>query len=319
MVEVRQLRQITQTITVGDGSGLPGNCLQAAVASLLDLDLDAVPHFALHDDWLERLVGFAAAHGYTIQYQPATEPISFGLAFGQSPRGVFHAVVLHGDHVWDPHPCRDGLVSVANYVSWTPTGAKQQQQVLDSDRSGMTGHVTIVRNPVPDWKIRVPKRARDLMLHDEVIIDDGADSFPVSRLVIDLRDRTVHAEPLNAHYPARLDVAIDTWLTVLLNPRQVTTPRPCGQRIAAHARKQRGWHADPGGWNVGCGCGWSAGEVVPGNKGDALSVWDVHKASIVNALLAHNDQGHPAARLQNVPGPLDHHPSERKYRLVRKK
>ncbi|MFJ8966062.1 hypothetical protein ACIRG5_42400 [Lentzea sp. NPDC102401] len=112
--------RVTQTITVGDGSGLPGNCLQAAVASLLNLDLDDVPHFALYPDWLERLIGFGAAHGYSVTYQPLTVPVTFGLAFGQSPRGVFHAVVLRGAELWDPHPCRDGLVSVANYVAWTP-------------------------------------------------------------------------------------------------------------------------------------------------------------------------------------------------------
>lgn len=115
------MRQVTQTITVGDGSGLPGNCLQAAVASLLELDLAVVPHFALYDDWLERLVAFGTAHGFEVRYRPATEPAVFGLAFGQSPRGVFHAITVVDGETWDPHPSRDGLTSVANYVAWTPT------------------------------------------------------------------------------------------------------------------------------------------------------------------------------------------------------
>lgn len=114
------MKQVTQTITVGDGSGLPGNCLQAAVASLLGLDLDVVPHFARHDDWLERLVAFGADHGYRVLYQPPAKPVAFGLAFGQSPRGVFHAVTVVDGETWDPHPSRDGLVSVANYLDWTP-------------------------------------------------------------------------------------------------------------------------------------------------------------------------------------------------------
>lgn len=183
----------------------------------------------------------------------------------------------------------------------------------------MTSHVTIVRNPVPDWKIQVPKRARDLMLGDEVAVDDGADSWRIGHMVISSRDHTVHAEPLNGSYPSRLDVTTNAWVTVLLNPSQVTTPRPCGQRITSHDPKPRGWYTDPGGWQVGCGCGWTATDVVAGNKGDALSVWDVHKAATINALLARDGQGHPAARLQHVPGRLDHHDASRRYRLVRSK
>lgn len=109
------MRQVTQTIMVGDGSGLPGNCLQAAVASLLELDLDEVPHFAVHDDWLERLVDFVNERGYSLTSQ-AERPAS-GLAFGPSPRGVSHAVVIAEDENWDPHPSRDGLVSVSLYLN----------------------------------------------------------------------------------------------------------------------------------------------------------------------------------------------------------
>lgn len=114
------MKQVTQTITVGDSSGLPGNCLQAAVASLLELDLEEVPHFALYDDWLERLVDFAHDHGYGVNNQPE-RPV-FGLAFGPSPRGVSHAVVCSGDETWDPHPSRDGLVSVSLYLNLRERG-----------------------------------------------------------------------------------------------------------------------------------------------------------------------------------------------------
>lgn len=115
------MKQVTQTITVGDGSGLPGNCLQAAVASLLELDLDEVPHFACYHDWLERLVEFATGHGYRIAYrwpQKGAKVPDFGLIFGQSVRGVPHAMVVCAGETWDPHPSRDGLVSVSNYVAW---------------------------------------------------------------------------------------------------------------------------------------------------------------------------------------------------------
>lgn len=114
------MKQVTQTITIGDGSGRPGNCLQAAVASLLELPLDEVPHFIECDggeDWLERLVAFGAAHGYRVVYRG--EPVAFGLAFGRSTRNASHAVVvIDGQVAWDPHPSRDGLVSISNYVEW---------------------------------------------------------------------------------------------------------------------------------------------------------------------------------------------------------
>ncbi len=114
------MRRITQTIIVGDGSGLPGNCLQAAVASLVGHDLDAVPHFALYPDWFERLAAFGHNLGYSVQLRPPPERPAqvFGLLFGPSPRGVSHAVAVEDAIVWDPHPSRDGLVSVSEYVAW---------------------------------------------------------------------------------------------------------------------------------------------------------------------------------------------------------
>jgi hypothetical protein len=43
---------------------LPGNCLQASVASLLDLPLDEVPHFLTHEDWFGKLREFLKEQGY---------------------------------------------------------------------------------------------------------------------------------------------------------------------------------------------------------------------------------------------------------------
>lgn len=114
------MKQVTQTIMVGDGSGLPGNCLQAAVASLVGHDLEAVPHFALYPDWFDRLVQYGRPLGYSLELRSphsGSAPL-FGLLFGPSPRGVTHAVAVEGDVIWDPHPSRDGLTSVSEYVAW---------------------------------------------------------------------------------------------------------------------------------------------------------------------------------------------------------
>lgn len=110
------MSEITQTITVGDGSGRLGNCLQAAVASLLDLPLDEVPHFAEIDDWNGAFDDFAEQHGFRLAYTVTQTP-EFGLAFGLSARGVAHSVVYRdGTEVWDPHPSRDGLRSISAFV-----------------------------------------------------------------------------------------------------------------------------------------------------------------------------------------------------------
>lgn len=111
----------TQTILAGDPSGIPGNCLQAAVAALLEMPLGDVPHFVEHDDWLERLVAFGETFGYRVRYRPPGTDGVTGLACGPSPRGVQHAVVwIDGKSAWDPHPDRTGLSAVSMLLAFEP-------------------------------------------------------------------------------------------------------------------------------------------------------------------------------------------------------
>lgn len=95
-----------------------GNCLQAAVASLLDLSLEDVPHFLEDgDNWAESMTRFCRARGYEVFLQ--TEPTQFGLAYGMSPRFVTHAVVyIAGKMAWDPHPSGAGLIGVTAYLDF---------------------------------------------------------------------------------------------------------------------------------------------------------------------------------------------------------
>jgi len=113
---------VTQTILHDDHQGRTGNCLQAALATLLHLSLDDVPHFAEHDDWLERFCAWAEERGYTVRHRSAGHPANLGIAFGPSPRGVKHAVVVRDGHiVWDPHPSRAGLVKVSGIYELQPS------------------------------------------------------------------------------------------------------------------------------------------------------------------------------------------------------
>lgn len=123
------MRAIHQTIfppavSVDDMEALPGdqrgNCLQACVASLLELPLDDVPHFVSYpmEEWWFVVERFFADRGLGICWQPLNPehggwaPLGVDvMVTGKSPRGEFNHVVLYRD--WqlshDPHPSGDGL------------------------------------------------------------------------------------------------------------------------------------------------------------------------------------------------------------------
>jgi hypothetical protein len=119
--EPPRIRHITQTILAGNPGGIPGNCVQAAVASLLDMDLDQVPHFALTENWLQHLVYWSALRGWMVLRRSPEWYVPFGIASGPSVRGVLHAVVILDGRVdWDPHPSRAGLLSVSSAWEFRP-------------------------------------------------------------------------------------------------------------------------------------------------------------------------------------------------------
>ncbi len=94
-----------------------GNCQQAATASILGLDLDAVPNFMEADEvvgFWGAYYGFLKQRGYVdIELPPTRAPDCFYLAYGRSSRGVLHAVVYRaGKLVHDPHPSREGVLEV---------------------------------------------------------------------------------------------------------------------------------------------------------------------------------------------------------------
>lgn len=117
------MRPVSQTIFHGDPDGRPGNCLQATVASLLELPLLAVPHFLLHEDWLERLTAICTDHGFQLHSLPPDTYCAYGMAWGPSERGVQHAVAwADGRMAFDPHPSRAGLLRVTDLLALEPAG-----------------------------------------------------------------------------------------------------------------------------------------------------------------------------------------------------
>lgn len=103
----------TQTIFINDPRGIPGDCMRAAVASLLDLPVEAVPHFALFEapgTWYPVFEMWLRGQGLAIHplaFESIDRPC---LAIGMSPRDVDHIVVWGPDGMMhDPHPSRDGI------------------------------------------------------------------------------------------------------------------------------------------------------------------------------------------------------------------
>lgn len=107
-----------------------GNCLQAVLASLLDLPLESVPHFVQdHVDhngdqdgewnWWTRMIRWLRTRGYTIEFTNLEDDRYLAVA-GPSPRGMgIHHIVIYkdGKMVHDPHPDSTGILE--EQTIWT--------------------------------------------------------------------------------------------------------------------------------------------------------------------------------------------------------
>lgn len=130
------------------GEGMPGDCLRAAVASLLGMGRLDVPHFAAIDfgveegdvpeggnrrhAWWWAMLGWAASlqpsfdvipcHGDRWPDPDRTDDPLKGcyILSGRSPRGPWnHSVVARaGEVVWDPHPSREGILGRVQADVW---------------------------------------------------------------------------------------------------------------------------------------------------------------------------------------------------------
>lgn len=115
---------IKQTITEHDPEkGIFGNCLQACVASLFELPIEEVPHFALfsRETWTAEFINFIESKGYFYEgWAPIREidnpKVNEGvngylIVSGISPKGFRHAVIYKDKKlVHDPSPLNGGLV-----------------------------------------------------------------------------------------------------------------------------------------------------------------------------------------------------------------
>jgi hypothetical protein len=113
----------TQTVTKPYPPDLTGNCMQAAVATLLQLPLEEVPDFinpeSVNKDLFWRnLEEFLNKRNLThVCLGWLLNPKALHIAIGPTTRSKdeTHSVVYRGEEmVWDPHPSREGILEVTS-------------------------------------------------------------------------------------------------------------------------------------------------------------------------------------------------------------
>jgi hypothetical protein len=115
----RPLRKVTQSILWSaehEAAGIYGDCLAAALASALDMELEAVPNFAAFTWWDAAVRLWLRGIGLDWRMVPLPIPEERSVVVGRSPRHTgMHAVVgEHGQIAWDPHPHRTGLTGASH-------------------------------------------------------------------------------------------------------------------------------------------------------------------------------------------------------------
>lgn len=140
--EQRQAHLDTAGYLAGVQGAIAGDCFRTAVACLLEVPRDDVPHFAQenpepgHGWWTaaKRYVG-ESRPGWTLRVRAARFPVYIDptwtealpdrvLASGPSTRGNWNHVTLvdraTGQHAWDPHPSDAGVAEIAELYTLEP-------------------------------------------------------------------------------------------------------------------------------------------------------------------------------------------------------
>lgn len=106
------------------------NCFSACVASLLELNADAVPDWmwkdgALNDDWYSDFSSWLASYGFRPmmilnQYtdpHPLLVPDVYYIVGGMGSHGIMHASIgLNGKIVHDPYPNREPISEIHDFT-----------------------------------------------------------------------------------------------------------------------------------------------------------------------------------------------------------
>lgn len=123
------MKSVDQEFLNDPEKGINGDCMRAAVASVLELSSEKVPNFAdlpNRECWHE-YIKFLGKNGWGLYSvyvgagEPHPEPLKdeceYYFMIGPSPRdkNISHQVVGHkGKMIHDPHPDKIGLASLRN-------------------------------------------------------------------------------------------------------------------------------------------------------------------------------------------------------------
>lgn len=110
------LSKVTQSLLYSpeaEARGIYGNCLQAAIASALGRELDAVPHFGAFTWWEPAARLWLRGQGLDWRMVPGI-PDGRSIVIGPTVRATGDHAVVGDDGMiaWDPHPSRTGLTEV---------------------------------------------------------------------------------------------------------------------------------------------------------------------------------------------------------------
>ena len=125
------MKEVNQSILHDPDNGKNGDCWRASIASVLELPIEDVPHFAdmnIREGRMSELK-LLAKHGFTaytiygeksMNDHPKMLPDDneYYFAIGPSPRNkdINHQVVCHkGKIVHDPHPDKTGLAGISYF------------------------------------------------------------------------------------------------------------------------------------------------------------------------------------------------------------
>lgn len=120
--------------------GARGNCLQACLAAVFGLPIDAVPDFTQSHpaDWMDDMKAWLSFGGYEWHFD-SDDKVPTGALYivnGQSARGVRHSTVWRdGAMVHDPHPSRAGLLAHDGNVWWFKSRLHAAEAALAEERA----------------------------------------------------------------------------------------------------------------------------------------------------------------------------------------
>lgn len=101
-----------------------GNCMTAALASLLEMDLPDIPAFEnMEDDvWFDAVVDWLNDLGFQLlQWNEKVALKGYYIANGITSRGFAHSVVYKGEKMaHDPHYLREGLKEIESVWALLP-------------------------------------------------------------------------------------------------------------------------------------------------------------------------------------------------------